>query len=57
MNQGSQRNADLTIYRDSYLRVTMWPFSTHYPEIAFHELREKYDYIIVGKLFLLGTLG
>ncbi|KAF9448446.1 GMC oxidoreductase [Macrolepiota fuliginosa MF-IS2] len=26
----------------------MWPFSASYPEVAFHELREQYDYIIVG---------
>lgn len=27
----------------------MWPFPSGYPEVTFDELREKYDYVIVGE--------
>ena len=27
----------------------MWPFSTAYPEVRFVDIRDEYDYIIVGK--------
>lgn len=30
----------------------MWPFSAGLPEVAFEDVQEKYDYIIVGKILL-----
>ncbi|KAJ3570890.1 hypothetical protein NP233_g4110 [Leucocoprinus birnbaumii] len=31
----------------------MWPFGSSYPEVSFHQLHEKYDYVVVGG----GTAG
>lgn len=31
----------------------MWPFASGYPEVAFHELNEHYDYIIVGEFLFV----